>query len=223
MRVSRTDGLLAYRGGPHSQNGEDGVLAEIFRRLEIDSGWCVEFGAWDGRYLSNTFALVERGWQAVHIEADPGRFQDLLETARQYPAITPIQAVVEPSGPSSLDELLPSTPVPSDFDLLSVDIDGLDWQVWHGLRRYQPKVVLIEVNSEIPPPTEQIHGDGRQGSSLESMTKLAREKGYTLACHTGNAHYVRDDLVAKLDLDTSAPADLFIPEWMPGTDRPNGV
>lgn len=42
----------------------------------------MEFGAWDGKHLSNTFALVEQGARAVYIEGDEGRFQDLLETAK---------------------------------------------------------------------------------------------------------------------------------------------
>src|SRR6185437_11729185 len=41
-----------------SQDGEDGVLAEIFARLKIERGWCVEFGAWDGKFHSNTWDLV---------------------------------------------------------------------------------------------------------------------------------------------------------------------
>jgi len=49
----------------HSQNGEDGIIAEILNNLKLSTKknlWCVEFGAWDGIYLSNTFALVENGW-----------------------------------------------------------------------------------------------------------------------------------------------------------------
>ena len=60
--------LINYRANRHSQNGEDGVLNEIFTRLGLmrKPGRAVEFGAWDGMHLSNTFDLVERfGWSAV--------------------------------------------------------------------------------------------------------------------------------------------------------------
>lgn len=87
--------LLAYRKNIYSQNGEDGILTEIIRRLKINNaGWVCEFGAWDGKHLSNTFALVEKGWEAVYIEGDPGKYTDLLDTAKIYDNIIPIQEFV---------------------------------------------------------------------------------------------------------------------------------
>ena len=65
----------------HSQNGEDGVIKEILKRLGLNKSenyWCVEFGAWDGIHLSNTFSLVEKSWNAVYIEGDKVRYQELL-------------------------------------------------------------------------------------------------------------------------------------------------
>jgi len=75
----------AYGKNIYSQNGEDGVVAEIIRRLGLSSGWFCEFGAWDGRYGSNTFALLKRGWRGVMIEGDPARFRDLKKTASRFP------------------------------------------------------------------------------------------------------------------------------------------
>ena len=50
-----------YQSDIYSQNGEDGVIAEILTHLQLwdKDNWCVEFGAWDGKHLSNTFALVQ--------------------------------------------------------------------------------------------------------------------------------------------------------------------
>ena len=51
--------LEIYRNDVFSQNGEDGIISELLRRLELNGNLeIVEFGACDGIYLSNTFNLI---------------------------------------------------------------------------------------------------------------------------------------------------------------------
>ena len=50
-----------------------------------------------------------------------------------------------------LDNVLAKTPIPSDFDLLVVDVDGCDYWIWKRLENYRPRVVVIEINSTMPP------------------------------------------------------------------------
>ena len=206
----------------HSQNGEDGIINEIFNQLNLNEAhnyWCVEFGAWDGIYLSNTFALVEKGWNAVYIEGEPVRYKDLLKTKQKFEKIIPIEAfVAKTSGEkNSLDNLLASTNIPKDFELLSIDIDSYDCDVWESLSNYQPKVVIIEINSNVPPGIHWRHGDKTQGNSFSSTLKVGINKGYTLVCHTGNLIFVRSDLIAKLDFPKryiEYPELLFINGWL---------
>ena len=47
------DDLLAHAADVWSSTGNDGIIAEIFRRLGRSTGTFVEFGAWDGVHLSN--------------------------------------------------------------------------------------------------------------------------------------------------------------------------
>ena len=62
----------------HSQTGEDGVIAKALEMLPTRDRWCVEFGAWDGSHLSNTFNLVENHqYHVVLIEGDRGKFESL--------------------------------------------------------------------------------------------------------------------------------------------------
>jgi hypothetical protein len=77
--------LAQFRRNVYSQNGEDGVIAEIFQRLpDATPKWYVEFGAWDGRYGSNRYALALAGWRGVMIEGDTRRFERLQRTARRF-------------------------------------------------------------------------------------------------------------------------------------------
>jgi hypothetical protein len=191
--------MLAYRKNVYSQNGEDGILAELLWRIPDRSGWVCEFGACDGKRFSNTFRLVEQeGYEAVYIECDPSTTDSLLKTANEYPKIHAILAKVMPSGSSSLDALLSTTDIPIDFDVLSIDIDSYDYQVWEGVVKYNPKIVVIEINSDVPTPWDMkhIHGGLYQGTAFLPMVRLGERKGYTLVCHTGNMIFVRNDLVS---------------------------
>jgi hypothetical protein len=192
--------LLNYSRNVYSQNGEDGVLAEILRRLGIPGGWFCEFGAWDGRHLSNTYHLLEKGWSGVMIEGEPDRFAELLRTAALFPKkLYPIGRFISPTaGPDCLDRLLATTPIPKEFEVLSVDVDGPDYQIWQSLVEYRPTVVIIEVDSNYPPGMHHIHGAEASASSFTSMIELGATKGYTPVAHTGNIFFVRSDRVAEV-------------------------
>lgn len=191
-------GLNKFAKNVNSQNGEDGILKEIFQRLKIKGGQFCEFGAWDGIYLSNTFSLLDSAeWSGVYIEGDEKKFKDLLKTA-QNRKINPINRFVEVKGNNSLDNILLETDLETDFELLSIDIDSYDYQVWESLVLFRPKVVVVEINSSVVPPSLQTHRDGKQGSSFQSMLELGNKKGYDLVCHTGNLIFVKKELTENL-------------------------
>jgi hypothetical protein len=196
----RGEGLLAFRRNVYSQGGEDGVLEKVFETLGIDRGWCVEFGAWDGMHLSNTFNFIKNhGWSAVLIEGDARKAQELRANMKPFPGVTCVNQFVNFDGLSSLDNILAATAIPKDFDLLSIDIDGADYHVWKSLMVYRPKAVIIEFNQTIPDGLVFIQARDmavHQGSSLGAMIELANEKGYELAATTNwNAIFVRAEFL----------------------------
>ena len=202
--------LNKYRFNLTSQNGEDGVLKAIFARLGssiFDSEWCVEFGAWDGKYLSNTYVLILQGWNAVLAESDPERCAELRTNMCSFPNVRVVEEDV-----TDVDEMLSATQIPYDFDLLSIDIDGQDYEVWEKMILYQPRVVVIEVNSSIPPEITE-HGKGR-GASLSAMVELGKRKGYELALHTGNAIFVRRDFADNLNIEPTNWEELMDRSWL---------
>lgn len=76
--------LLDHQRNVYSQTGEDRVVEKILETLPQTDKWCVEFGAWDGLYLSNTRNLIEtKGYSAVLIEADKNKFRDLQHNYSQ--------------------------------------------------------------------------------------------------------------------------------------------
>lgn len=189
--------LNNFRTNVTSQNGEDGVLREIFTRIGTNNQWCCEFGAWDGKNFSNTYDLWHnQSWSAVLMEIDPVRFTYLLENVRDRDVI-PYNVAVGLND-LSLDSILSWTDAPKDLDLLSIDIDNDDYLIWEGLHNYRPRVVVIEVNSDYPETKDMI--PGKEGASIKSMVELATKKKYELAVHIGNAIFVAEEEFQKLGI-----------------------
>jgi hypothetical protein len=196
--------LHKYKNNLYSENGEDGILLELLSRLKIFNHkdiWCVEFGAWDGIRASNTFALVEKGASAVYIEGNPFRFKDLLKTQKRFRNIIAINAFISPDSKdkNSLDTILHKTRIPINFDVLSIDIDSYDCDVWESCKDFMPKIIIIEINSSIPPGVLLRHGKNISGNSFSSTLNVGTKKGYKLVSHTGNLIFLRNDLINMLD------------------------
>jgi len=184
----------------YSQNGEDGIVEEIFRKLDINSGLMVEFGAWDGIYLSNTYNILKnnQNFKAVYIEGDQERYNDLVLLSKKLnDRIIPVCAFVESQGENSLDNILEKAHTPKEFELLSIDVDGEDYHIWNNFKNFNPKVVIIEISSSLPAENKQTHdlSSNKHGSSFEATLELGNKKGYTLVHHKGNMFFVRNDLL----------------------------
>jgi hypothetical protein len=106
----------------------------------------------------------------------------------------------------NINDLFRKYEVPSQFDLLSIDIDSNDFWVWQQIAA-RPRVVVIEYNASIPPnesrtiaydPTFVWNGSDYFGASLLALKELGRRKGYTLVyCERAgvNAFFVADELL----------------------------
>lgn len=182
--------LNDFTSNSYSQFGEDGILKECLSRIScvarLDK-WCVEFGAWDGVYLSNTCRLIrEEGYSAVLVEGDPKRFKELERNIPESNVLK-FNRWVSLTGEQRLESILSETPIPPSFDFLSIDIDSCDWHVWESVKQYRPKIVCIEFNPTIPnclPYVQQPDFSLRQGNSARALCDLAEEKGYVLAAAT---------------------------------------
>lgn len=207
-----------YRKNIRSQNGEDGVTKEILRRLRIDNGWFCEFGAWDGKYLSNTYFLISKSWRGVYIEGEKSKYSELVKNVKGFKnKIYPICAYVTAKGKNSLDSLLSDTPLPYNFEILSIDIDGDDYFVWKGLKNYRPKLVIVEINSGYGPRVKKISTKNDKGTSFYPMVQLGAKKGYIPIYHTGNIFFVRKDYIKSVGLtkrELKDPETLFDYSWL---------
>jgi hypothetical protein len=198
--------LNQYEYRTFSQNGEDGIIAEVFQRIGTKNRYFVEFGASDG-FENNTVLLLRQGWSGFWIEGDP----ELVKTAARHfcteidgGKLTLTRGFITAEN---IEDLFRGGKVPEEFDLLSIDIDRNDYYVWRGISHYRPRVVVIEYNPIYPPtmswvvpydPTAMWDSTTRTGASLKALEELGDKMGYALVgCNlTGvNAFFVRKDLL----------------------------
>lgn len=182
--------ISSFAKSVYSQFGEDGIIEEILSRVgqatPLDR-WCVEFGALDGISFSNTYNLIRNGaYHSVLIEGDRKKYRQLCTNLPDARAVKICQFVTL-DGPSSLDSILKGTAIPSNFDFLSIDIDGCDYHVFDSLEAHAPKLICIEFNPTIPNEIEYVQAPDfslKHGSSARSLVALAARKGYFLAAVT---------------------------------------
>lgn len=179
-----------------SQFGEDGLIEAVLERIGETNRWCFEVGAADGLFFSNTKRLRDSGWTSVLIEAGAEQFAKLKQLANGNTHV-----VNERINYGSLDSILGQLHAPEDLDLGVIDIDGQDYWAWLGMKRYQPRVMLVEYlyPTDIPAVSTFIpkeNGEGQAG--LEAIVELGKQKGYTpLASTFCNVLFARTDVWAS--------------------------
>jgi hypothetical protein len=204
----------------YSQNEEDGILAEIFRRIGVTSRTFVEFGCGDGA-VNNTVFLLMQGWRGLWIDGNEANVARARAKWHRQMKAGYLTCKVAFITRNNINDLL--SDMDREIDLLSIDIDGNDYHIWEAIDVVCPRVVCIEFNAKFPPPVswampydDRFVWDGSDhfGASLSALVELSMRKGYSLVgCDlTGvNAFFVRDDLLGGKFAIELTPEALYQP------------
>ena len=196
----------------YSQWNEEEIIESLIKQLKFRDNWCVEFGALDGIFGSNTFNLIKNHkYNSVLIEASIKKFNLLKKNMEPYNSIL-FNEFITFEGRNTLDNILKKTSIPIDFDFLSIDIDGNDYWIFESINLYKPKIICIEFNHTIPNEVEYVQPRDfkiKRGASAYSLIKLATIKSYQLVeVTTTNLIFLRKDIFSKLQLKTKSLDDL---------------
>lgn len=196
----------------YSQNDEDGILNEIFKRIGTTNKTFVEFGIGSG-LENNTLALIFNGWNGLWIDASSKSIANIkrhfstiirdgqLKVENTFITRDNINGIIE----THLDR--------QEIDLLSVDVDGNDFHILHAITCIKPRVIVIEYNAKFRPPisccmayteTHTWDWDDCMGASLSFLELQLKKKGYVLVgCNLSgaNAFFVQEDLVKDKFMD----------------------
>ncbi len=175
----------------YSQFEEDGILLYIFSLIPPINRKCVEICAGEGRECNTANLIINHGWWGYLFDGDEENvkagmqfFAKNRDTFLYQPRFTRAWITAENVNP-----LIEGAGVHGPIDLLSLDIDGMDYWVWKAISVIEPQVVVCETHNPIPPdkaltvpydPQFISPSPDYRGASLAAMCKLAREKGYRL-------------------------------------------
>jgi len=213
--------LLSERFGYLSQNEEDGLLLALFKRVGTTDQRFVEIGC--GMNGGNSgFLAQECGWSGLMVDAKTASIDKVQVRFRGHPVRVAKQRVTR----EGVNPMLEKFGLTGELDLLSIDIDGMDYWVWEAVTACTPRVVAIEYNwlfgaeraVTIPYSSEfdlsAIGNRGYRGASLAALAHLGRAKGYRLvATERVNAFFLRNDLgpqIREIDVARGYRAPLNI-------------
>ena len=198
--------LNRYEGQCFSRHGQDGIIAEIFRRIGFQHKTFVEVGCGNG-LENNTAYLLLKGWSGFWFDGGESEIAECKKHCGEYlkKGVLKVQGAMLTK--ENIGEIFRKAGVPLEFDLLSVDVDRNTYQLLEALRDYKPRVIVVEYNSSILPADEWIveydpakvwNNTFYFGASLKSLEILGDRMGYSLVgCEIlgADAFFVRKDLI----------------------------
>ena len=183
-----------------SQNGEDGVINEILKRSFKNKKLnIVEFGAGDIEENSNTFYLLKNSKinYSVFIEMDQNLFKKLEKLKNEYKQIIPIHSVVDfiAESKNTIDEILKRNNITNNIDIMSIDIDSYDLDVYKSIKVYHPKLLIIEGGRQ-KYGIISVHAKDKKLNSFSSIFTTITKK-YYLIFYNGNLFFLNKEFFSK--------------------------
>lgn len=182
----------------YSQTDEDGLLLFIFSLIGTTNRKCAEICASDGIECNTANLLINHGWTGLLFDGNA----ELVRRGRAFYQANRSTYVAPPTfvcgwiTRNNINDLLRQNGFAGEIDLLSLDMDGVDYWVWEAIDAISPRVVVVEYQDIVGPDraltvpyAEDFNAaqypstDGMPnfaGASLMAFVKLARRKGYRL-------------------------------------------
>lgn len=176
-------------------NQNDFLIEEIFKRIGVEKGFFVEFGAWDGIFGSNTRKLYQEGWKGILIEPEKQKFSNLQKNYGTDKDVITLNCMVD-TEKNLFDDIV-SPYVKNKINFCSIDIDGLDLEVFETFENFLPDVVCIEGGQMLNPmykerlPVSISKNNIQQGIYI--MNEAFENKGYKMLCTFQDSFFIKQE------------------------------
>jgi len=197
--------LLDYRKDKYSFTGNDGIIEKIMQVLKIWRGFFVEFGAIDGIRGSNCRKLFDEGWDGFFIEGNEKRFKQLKNNYKDQKRIVIANAFInsDKNSENHFDNICDRFIRRQHINFCSIDVDGLDVEIFESIEKYLPTVVCIEGGQMLPPFHPRVSADIASNNiqqSLSVINEIFESKGYKLLCSYQDSFFIKGELFYLFDV-----------------------
>lgn len=204
----------------YSQVGQDGIIEFILKTIGVKQGFFVEFGAGDGVNGSNCRHLFEQGWNGLFIESDEAKYKLLKGNYKDSNQVICHRAKVGFEKEELFDDIFENCSLDCNIDYCSIDIDGLDLEVFETFERHLPNIVSIEGGQVLPPRYARITKEisGRMiHQSLSVIVSSLKRKGYEILCSYQDCFFIKRKLYPLFDVSSDL-VKLYFDGWRVGFD-----
>ena len=200
-----------------SQNEEDGIILALLDATGVSARRFIELGS-GGSGGNSAMLAADMGWGGLMVDASPRAARMATHEFRANPGVVIVHARVTSDG---INDLLRTHGFTGEVDLLSIDIDSIDYWVLDAITACTARVLVVEYNAGFGPRRSITLPDAAPpkvrpreyfGASLAALTKAAERRGYRLVLceYSGvNAFFVREGLASGIP--TLTPEQAFRP------------
>lgn len=207
--------LWDYGTKVYSQNQEDGILYYLLSQLSERNGIAVELGAGDGIECNTGYLVREQGYTSYFIDGSPYWINIGNKLYNSISIKGKPVFICSWITRENIIDLLNDNKIPSDIDVLSVDIDGNDYWILEEImkhKRLNPKIIVVEYQDIIGPEKalsipynpyfnhtnyDCWNGPNYCGASLPAFIYLLKDTHVFVGCEKQgfNGFFLRKDLV----------------------------
>lgn len=191
-----------FRKNFYSQDGEDGIIEFILKKIPDVPPFIVDIGANDGITNSNSRMLIEKyNFSALLIEPFSEAFKKLQHLYYNNPNVVLCNDAVGPEDDKNgaitwhghfsevttpikyINDVFDQYDIPNKIGFLSIDTDGHDNDILQVINweKYRPDFVIAEI-------------DSFSNKNLQIQVDIMDLIGYFPLFHIGNVIYCRKDI-----------------------------
>ncbi|WP_435184087.1 hypothetical protein ACRYJJ_04330 [Cylindrospermopsis raciborskii G7] len=136
----------------YSQFEEDGILLYIFSMIGTTNKSVVEICAGNGQECMAANLIINHGWRGylfdgseVNVKSGQEFYAKHHQTFLMPPLFKQAWFTAE-----NVNDILTKAGVAGEVDLLSLDIDGMNYWIWKAIDVIRPRVCVFETHNVIP-------------------------------------------------------------------------